>query len=291
MSIIYRGSNTVYAEIKNEDGTRSLMIVSLDRLCEIVNTLGMSAYIDDLYGVCPFEIEKVRVDSHETFQHYNMVSNNRYSVMASTDPCHRLSDGSARYRPSMAKFDGLSIGGYLCNNVNYDSMIGRIIGSIVMYGSIEDEYVYCPDDNRCIIPMLGIRDYDLIMSDSSYLGTVIYDSKFYRMCTELLQMDTNTFTKTLPENILDFTPDFARGIFNRLVVEATNEERNRYPHRIAGQLGMIHDAIYGRPSDSREPVSSAPIAGWESPRDDYGYRIFTASGVFVTNAVLCKSEG
>lgn len=28
----------------------------------------------------------------------------------------------------------------------------------------------------------------------------------------------------------------------------------------------------------------------ESPRDDYSYRVFTESGTFVTNSVLCKTE-
>ena len=182
-------------------------------------------------------------------------------------------------------FDGRKMpGGHDSDDGQYLS--GRRIGHIVASGSVEDEYIVYPRFNMPgEFPDWYVIDVDVV--DDKYY---IYDKHVHDLCTRQLNIDTNPDTKMLPERILHTNTHFAQGLIDQLIREY-EYGAVWYPRCLINQINLVTRILnkcVTTPKFVYETITKPALT--ESPRDDYSYRVFTESGTFVTNSVLCKTE-
>lgn len=163
---------------------------------------------------------------------------------------------------------------------------GMCIGHIIASGSVEDEYIVYPRFNmpgEC--PDWYVIDVDVV--DDKYY---IYDKHVHDLCTRQLGIDTNPDTKMLPERILHTNTHFAQGLIDQLIREY-KYGAVWYPRCLINQINLVTRILnkcVTTPKFVYETITKPALT--ESPRDDYSYRVFTESGTFMTNSVLCKTE-
>ena len=273
-NVLYSGTNAVYVS--------SGQIVSLDKLFEMQEMYPEAQIcVEDSDGFTPCRLIREYDRSADIDAH---VVDFWHMVIASGFP---VSEDPNIFKKSRREFGGFSLGKYYLSNTEADISFGYFIGYIVIYGTIEDECIRYPYGGSPFRPeVLGITDYTII--DHEYGREVeIYDKEFYDLCTRVLKIDTNQYTKTMPETVLQYSEDFARGLLLTPMMDKLGVLK-KYPHRLVSQIGVIADAVGA--ALPNVPTGYPVAYKMESPRGDY-YRVLTESGTFVTNSVLCIGKG
>ena len=284
--ILYNGANAVYAELTTIRGVRRL-ITTIDRLWELSNRNDYFIRIEDYGRMVECHIERVHERALNSYMGDLLEpgqDGKSSPVLASENPS-AIQSGEIAYSMTPRAFDGRKMpAGHDSDEGQYLS--GRRIGHIVASGSVEDEYIVYPRFGMPgEFPDWYVMDMDVV-NDKYH----IYDKHVHDLCTRQLSIDTNPDTRMLPECILHTNTHFAQGLIDQLMMEY---ERGAawYPRCLINQMNLvirILNECVTTPKFVYETITKPALA--ESPRDDYSYRVFTESGTFVTNSVLCKTE-
>lgn len=284
--ILYNGANAVYAEVTTIRGVQRL-ITTIDRLWELSNCNDHFIRIEDHGRMVECRIERVhkRALNSYTGDFLEPGQDGKSSPVLAPENPSAIQSGEIAYSMTPRAFDGRKMpAGHDSDDRQYLS--GRRIGHIVASGSVEDEYIVYPRFNMPgEFPDWYVIDVDVV--DDKYY---IYDKHVHDLCTRQLGIDTNPDTKMLPERILHTNTHFAQGLIDQLIREY-KYGAVWYPRCLINQINLVTRILnkcVTTPKFVYETMTKPALT--ESPRDDYSYRVFTESGTFMTNSVLCKTE-
>lgn len=283
--ILYNGANAVYADVTTIRGVQRL-ITTIDRLWELSNRNDHFIRIEDHGRMVECRIERMYERALNLYTRtcgWVGYPGKCGPVLASENPSV-IKNGDISYSVSPRAFDGTLV---MPDDSDYAQReFGMCIGHIIASGSIEDEYIVYPRFNMPgEFPDWYVIDVDVV--DDKYY---IYDKHVHDLCTRQLGIDTNPDTKMLPERILHTNTHFAQGLIDQLIREY-KYGAVWYPRCLINQINLVTRILnkcVTTPKCVYETITKPALT--ESPRDDYSYRVFTESGTFMTNSVLCKTE-
>ena len=273
--ILYNGANAVYAEVTTIRGVQRL-ITTIDRLWELSNRNDHFIRIEDHGRMVECRIERVhkRALNSYTGDFLEPGQDGKSSPVLAPENPSAIQSGEIAYSMTPRAFDGTLV--MPDDSDSAQCKFGMCIGHIIASGSVEDEYIVYPRFNMPgEFPDWYVIDVDVV--DDKYY---IYDKHVHDLCTRQLGIDTNPDTNT----------HFAQGLIDQLIREY-KYGAVWYPRCLINQINLvtrIPNKCVTTPKFVYETITKPALT--ESPRDDYSYRVFTESGTFMTNSVLCKTE-
>lgn len=287
--ILYNGANAVYAEVTTIRGVQRL-ITTIDRLWELSNRNDHFIRIEDHGRMVECHIERMHERALNLYTRtcgWVGYPGKCGPVLASENPSV-IKNGDISYSVSPRAFDGTLV---MPDDSDYAQReFGMCIGHIIASGSIEDEYIVYPCSGMPTLFPDWYIDSDMETVGGNDGEYRIYGKRLHHFCTTKFPIDTNPYTKMLPERILHTNTHFAQGLIDQLIREY-EYGAVWYPRCLINQINLVTRILnkcVTTPKFVYETITKPALT--ESPRDDYSYRVFTESGTFVTNSVLCKTE-